>query len=619
MAKAKKKTAQDTKLSVETVKTYVISDLRRVSAEHDVTDPARDFYRAHGKFPDAVYTRLFGDFARFKKTAMTTGWSFEPLERPNEVEFVEDFQNTIKQFMKESETGKASVKDMTKKYYEVNSNFSGFLEEYYPSFAIAKSKIIFKTYGPTRDDLEKLVKKHKKEKDKEIQIFTAIMPASNLYVPGYKSIQTCMKKTGAKLHLLPMRGLHNKHTHYEEDVAALEEYYVRELVISDNLVATDFKAFATIPYPLTSKTQELIKLQGRSGIIAHPKQHIKALPVQDWDKPQTVMTTGFITTREWFNTESHYLAERKSVLGGVILEIDHKKKTFFARHFQFAADGSFVDNGTRYHPDGKVTHENVAHLTVGDFHIGHTEPHALKATYDMIKTLKVERVSLHDVFDGQSINPHEAHDIMAQHDRPEWAASLLSELHLVGKTLTEFVNTIPKNVKVDIVASNHDHFLERYLRFESYRGDRVNAPLGWELSDAMVKHRKASPTREILNPLKYWVEKNYPNLVGRINWFKLGEVCRISSKKIDIASHGHKGPKGAKGTTKNYKVAVGACNIGHHHEPEVIDDVWVAGTLARYFDYNRGQPSGTQNANIATYDDGSRQMLWISKTAEWHT
>lgn len=616
--KVDKKGNESVQVTEALAKDYAISDIRRIAKGVGDSDVSRDYYRAHGKFPESVYGRLFGDFAAFKKKAFTTGWSYETLSEPTEEQVIKEFQNTLKKFLKDSEDGKVSVKDITKKYYQSNAYFPGFIEKYFSSFEAAKHQIILTTYGPTRDDLDHLKKKHKKTADIETMVFTAVMPAADLYKPGYSSIQTFLKKRGAKLHILPTRGLHHKHIHYEEEVAALEEYFVTELSISENLVAKDVKAYATIPYPLSWKTIELAKLENKSAIIAHPKQHFKAIVVQDWEKPQMAMTTGFITTRKWFNTESHYLAQRKSVLGGVILEIDYKKKLFFARHFQFSKDGSFTDLGKRYFPDGSVKDEPPAHLTIGDYHSGHTEQHALDATYKMIRELGVKRVSLHDVMDGQSINPHEADDIIAQIDRPEWAESLEKELHLLGKNLTEFVSKVPKNVQIDIVASNHDDFLERYLRKERFKGDRVNAALAWNLANAMIEHRRKSASREILNPVKYWVEKNYPNLVGRINWFKLGEVCRITDKKIDIASHGHKGPRGAKGTTKNYKLSLGACNIGHHHEPEVIDDVWVAGTLARYFDYNRGQSSGTQNANIATYEDGSRQILWISRTGDYH-
>lgn len=614
----KSKTKLKEKPITADIKALMVSDMRRVAKEGDNHDPGRDYYRAHGKFSDLAYSSVFGDYVKFKKIAFSTGWSYESHIVPTKKDVIADFQKTLKKFVSDAEESKVSVQDMTKKYYEVNGFLSGFLTEHFPRFEDAKKSIILSTYGPTRDDLESHKQVHKKTADVETMIFTAVMPASTLYEPGYKSIQTCMKKTGAQLKLLPMRGLHNKHTHYEEDVAALAEYFVVELSISDNLVAKDVKAFATIPYPLTAKTLELAKLADRCAIIAHPKQHFKALPVQDWEKPRMAITTGYITTREWFNTESHYLAQRRSVLGGVILEINHKTRVFFVRHFQFADDGSFADKGVRYFPDGKTKPEPVEHLTVGDYHSGHTEPHALQATYDMIRKLNVSRVSLHDVMDGQSINPHEQHDVMARTYRPDWAKSLESELHLLGKNLTDFLDNIPKSVKVDIVASNHDVFLERYIRSESFRGDAVNGPLAWELAAAMVQYRRESKSNETLNPVKYWIEKHYPKLTGRLNWFKLGEVCRITPKGIDIASHGHIGPKGSRGTVRNYKVSIGACNIGHHHEPEVIDDVWVAGTLARYFDYNKGQSSGTQNANIATYADGSRQILWISKNAQWH-
>ena len=617
MAK-KKSTKKESKkeLTAEAIKGYLISDLRRVASDNDNHDPSRDFYRAHGKFSDAAYSRVFGDFSKFKKAAFTTGWSFEECVAPTQEEFIQDFQETLKKFLNDSERP-ASANDISKKYYLVNSYFAGFLHEYFPSFEAAKKKIVIDTYGPSIWDLN-IQKSNPEKKKPHTLIITAAMPEAEAFLPGLQSIMTFKKVKNAELIILPMRGLHNKHTHYAPEIVDLQEYFATNYLICSNLEAKDYLKFATVKEPLDSTTAQAAAIDNMSAIVAHPKQHLFSLPVPDHSKPRKVMSTGVITHREYFRTASHYLAQRTSTLGGVIVEVDPKTDTFWARHFQFAEDGSFQDLDVKYLPNGKTTKAEAIHLYTGDVHAGRVVDYARKATFDMVQKLKIPRVSGGDWFDGRSINHHEDKDIIEQALRPNEVSTLRNELNVLAQELQLWVDSLPKGTQIDVIYSNHDDFLNRYLRDRSRLGKQpLNYELCVQLSNVMIKYLKENPSG-FFNPVKWWIEENYPKLKGRINWFEEGEECRISDKKICISDHGHNGAHGSRGTPRQAMITHGRVNRGHSHSPSIMGDVWTAGVLALYMNYDARKPSAWQVANIVTYKDGMRQMHWVAPDGRWH-
>lgn len=621
---ASKKTKEASKLTEKKIRQYLIDDLR-VTAKtfgedssngSDPGDISRDYYRANGKIPESAYSRIFGDFAKFKKAAITTGWSFEETSTVTKEDFILDFQETLKQFIRDSEEGKSSVKDMPKKYYIANSYFSGFLEGFYNTFEVAKNKIIIDTYGPSRDDLH-IFKKNSQKKPHTI-ILTAVMPEAEVFMPGLQSIMTFKKAKNAQLAVLPMRGLHAKHVHYASEVMELQEYFVTNFEICSNLVAKDYLKFATNKDPLDADTAQASVMDQTSTIVAHPKQHLYALPVLDRSKPRKIMSTGVLTHREYFRTASHYLGQRTSTLGGIIVEVDPKTGLFWARHFQFAEDGSFQDLDVKYLPNGKTVKAEAIHLYTGDVHAGRVVDYARKATFDMVKKLHIPRVSGGDWFDGRSINPHEDEDMVEQAIRPDEAKTLEAELHVLAKELQLWLDSMPKGTALDIIYSNHDDFLNRYIRKKNQMTKQpLNYALGSELFNEMVRYYKQKP-EGFFNPVRWWIEQNYPKLKGKINWFEMGEECRVSDKKICISDHGHHGAHGSRGTPKQAKITHGKVNRGHSHSPSITGDVWTAGVLALYMNYDARKPSAWQVANIVTYKDGMRQMHWVAPDGRWH-
>ena len=602
MAKQKKTQPSRTK---DGLREYIIDDLRRVAKQFkDSADYAnrdkeisREYYRAHGKFSENTYGSIFGDFATLRASALAKGWSFKkPKVIPKNV-IVEEFKEILKKYL--AENPNSNAKRMTKRYYEKNSSYRDFLSDYSKDFEDFRNQISDEIFGPTRDAIES-VRSDIGKKGNRVYLFTAAMPQSEFFEPGWRSMQTCKKHRKAEIGIMMMRGIHSTHTHYSPELVALSDLWFTEFEVCENLNVRDIQLTPMKVEPLDSHAFH--EAGERSLIIAHPKQHMKSVAVIDKLRPRSLYSTGVITKREYPRTGSGYRAQRESVLGGLIVEVEHTGR-FWVRQFQFNADGSFADNGKRYHPDGRVTNESPIHLYAGDIHGGYTHGYARETTIRMIKSLGIKHMSAGDWFDGTSISHHTQHRIKARYQRPENMNTLEKELHTWAREILQWDKNLPKDVRIDIIRSNHDEHLDRYLDEERYTGQPENILMAAELQQQFLLDK---------NPLQYFAERHYPKLAGRLTWFERGQEERISLKRILISDHGDIGPNNSKNTNSNSRVSLFASNLGHSHSPSIFGEVWRAGTLATDMPYARKKTSSWQVTNIVTYADGMRQMYWVA-------
>src|SRR5690606_483429 len=102
-----------------------------------------------------------------------------------------------------------------------------------------------------------------------------------------------------------------------------------------------------------------------SCILASPKQFLDFVAVSPSKErlPRMVATTGAITVSNYDN--DYYMSQRTSAiaefdhqLGAIIVEVVDNTHYHF-RHVRASSDGSFVDLGRRYCPDGLVHKEKL--------------------------------------------------------------------------------------------------------------------------------------------------------------------------------------------------------------------------------------------------------------------
>jgi hypothetical protein len=314
------------------------------------------------------------------------------------------------------------------------------------------------------------------------------------------------------------------------------------------------------------------------------------------------MTTGAITNSD-YNTEMYmsertgYIAEHDHIVGGLIVEIKDDEVYHF-RQVQADDEGKFIDLGIEYSPKG-TTKIRPAAFVLGDWHSGDTCPMAKACWEQVCKDLKPEYLVLHDAFDGKSINHHESKNtILLAQRAAEGELDLLSELVGLRDDLEELSGWVDQLV---MVKSNHDEFLDRYLKDGKYTQDPYNHKTSLRLALQMLEGQ---------DPLRYGVEEMVglkKSIREKIRWLSRDEDFFIA--KIQLGAHGDKGANGAKGSLRSMEKAYGNSVTGHSHSPEILRGAWQVGTSSHLkLTYNVG-PSSWLNTSCLVYPNGARQLI----------
>ena len=418
--------------------------------------------------------------------------------------------------------------------------------------------------------------------DAHALILVASDPAHNLFSPG------------TRYGTIDSRLLNSPHM----------SLVVSDISLNSNLFISTVKLSAKHVDPATS----MGRIASKKGtfIFASPKQRLKAVPISNKKIPHFVMTTGAITipnysTNNYMSGRSAFIAEHDHIMGALIVEIENKKIYHF-RQLQLDDDGSFIDLGKQYLPDGSITDAITEALVLGDWHSGETCPTTKKAIAQIATLLNPQRIILHDLFNGTSINHHELNNVDQRAKNAIDSTMLLNkELHLVSKDLKYLLELADQLV---VVRSNHDEFLDRFLVKGDFSSDHHNYETLLELALFKVRHRQ--------NVLKYGVEQ-YGILSDEekkhIIWLDRDEDFIISG--VQLGAHGDLGANGARGSTRSIESVYTNSITGHSHTPEILRGAWVVGTSSLLkLTYNRG-PSSWLNTSCLLYSNGQRQLINI--------
>lgn len=414
------------------------------------------------------------------------------------------------------------------------------------------------------------------------------------------SIQTYCRNKNAMLLVLPSADPASAGDWNLDPSLGAESIVFRDLALNSNLFLCSIKLSAKQIDPTTG----LDRIGQRHGsfIYASPKQRLKFMPVSNVKHPHAEMTTGAITLPKYLNTDMYmsertaYIADHDHVIGAIVVEIENNNIYHF-RQIQADKHGGFVDLGDFYKGDS-VTRMDAEGFSMGDWHSGETDPTAIRAWKEVIDLVRPKKLFVHDGFNGLSINHHERdRQIRRAVLAKQGLLDLESELKTFAKDLDSMASWEPIR-EIIIVKSNHDIFLDRWLDSGEYVGDPHNYEMGVELARAMVKGQ---------NPLKYAVEMLGLKSKEKIKWLNMDEDYFIA--RIQCGAHGHKGPKGSRGSLKGMEKAYGQSVTGHSHGPEILRGAWQNGTSSKLkLSYNEGPSDWVHNSTII-YPNGMRQQI----------
>jgi len=420
------------------------------------------------------------------------------------------------------------------------------------------------------------------------------------------------KNKGAELMYLSMNGMDA--TEYPEKYA--DKFFKnnanvyhpkdRNIRLNKNCILSDDIVPPQNMDPATSRDR--IVQGDQTRIYAHSKQRFKSVAAGNGRLPKLLITTGACTHPN-YNTKNHRgdMAKKEHKYGAVVVEIIDN--TYFnVRHIPAMRNGKFVDMGKLYNGNNRTGRANVEALVLGDIHWGDHDTKTIQANDEMLKYFNPKRLFLHDFLNGHSVNPHERDQMITRiRSYEEGRLSIEDELKSANKELVRIAKENPK-VEINMVYSNHGFFIDRYLEGAQFTKEPWNAKIALKLASEMVDGK---------DPMEVGL-KMMGRIPSNVNFLKITDDYKVWGWQL--ASHGHKGISGARGSVRSREVAFGKSITGHTHAPEIMRNTVIVGTSTRLdLPYTDGSASRWMGSNAILYEGGLVQLLpvisgkWMSK------
>lgn len=429
---------------------------------------------------------------------------------------------------------------------------------------------------------------------------TCAVSSSPVCAPALRALEKAAEECNGRILCTPIRYVNP--TRRDQDSEEWWDGAVRPYLLENevrphpllSLMAT--KVAATANNPLPPRLDGMTK--ARSAVYGHPQLAMRTVATPQEKLPKILYTSGAITERSYSDTLAGALAHFHHSVAAVKVEVRGKK--FHLREIRW--DGSkFIDIDREYRPNGIYDAERAKALILGDIHVGLDDEEVLQAIFGgsngMIDTLDPELLVLHDLFDGRTVNPHERGNALIAATRAR--QSVADEIESVKAWLDMALDQSPDDMRIAVVRSNHDIFLDRWL--ESGHAEPRDKELFHWLSWKMLETHRL--TGEFPNPL----ELALGELDERIKFLKLDESLQVSGQ--ELGSHGHLGPDGARGSPANL-ARIGTRGVyGHVHSPRIWQGTNFVGLTARYrHGYNHGYLSWLHTM-LQIAANGATQML----------
>jgi len=447
-------------------------------------------------------------------------------------------------------------------------------------------------------------KKRKADKSKKRFIITWGQNNTPVHAKFFENIETYAEHIDADIHVIAGRYKNPTSIFPEADEDFWDDDLVKYLDAGRHdihkylSVMSDVKIHPTATNPMSG-------MAGMSGVnscvFGSPKVQLEMIPVLEGCKPKMMLTTGSVTIKNYTDSKSGKKGEFHHTLGFVIVEIKDKN-TFFVRQVTaHHKTGAFSDLFF-YVNNGKVNKlKNIAGIVWGDIHSGHHDQGLVKKTHELLGVLIPEHVILHDIYDGNSINPHEVKDPFLQYGKD------IKGLNSVDKEIGEMIALLKpfeKYKKVIIDRSNHDDFLDRWLKNEDWKKQPSckNSLAYMEFSTMLLKQYAKNPYN-VKGIIPEIINKYYPKFIT------LGRNQSYKVLDWEVGQHGDVGSNGSKGSLLQFRKLNTKIIVGHYHSPGRKDGALAVGTSTHLrVGYNIG-PSSWLQSHVLIHNDGKAQHI----------
>lgn len=446
-------------------------------------------------------------------------------------------------------------------------------------------------------------KEKKFDKKKKRFIITWAQNDTPVHEPFLSNIEAYAKHIDASIHVIAGRYKNPTSLSTEKEFETWSErieVYLdagRHEIHKHMRIMSDVKIQPTAVNPMTG-------LEGMSGVnscvFGSPKVQMETIPVLEGSLPKLMLTTGACTLKNYTDSKAGKKGEFHHTLGFVIVEIKDAS-IFFARHVTATDNGDFTDlyykvEYQKAENKSKISKiKKSAAIILGDLHYGQHDERVINKTLELLKSIKPDNVVLHDVFDGLSINHHEANDPFVQYKREiEGTNSLKREIDQMLNGLKDF-----EKYNVVIVRSNHDDFLDRWLKSTDWRKATTlkNSIEYMEYSTLLLKGEAPNGV------IPYLINRKYPK-------FKtLGRSDSFVVNGWELGQHGDIGSNGSRGSLVQFRKLNTKMVVGHYHSPGRKDGALAVGTSTKLrVNYNLG-PSGWLQSHVIVHDDSKAQHI----------
>ncbi len=344
-----------------------------------------------------------------------------------------------------------------------------------------------------------------------------------------------------------------------------------------------------------------------SAVIAAPKIAQRSVANSKHKLPKILMTTGAVTHPNYAPRHRiNHIAREDHTYGALVVETVNSVQYHF-RHLNALKNGTFYDLGERFSKGRDPVRERPRAMVLGDWHVGDTDPVVREETFRMLDMYQPERVFLHDIFNGHSIN-HWNRGKHVDLYKNRHRLSLPEEIEMVAHELEEFTKRAPRT-KFYVVASNHDDRLLRYLN----EGEFMNETHPYNLKESLELMRDILPKNpengeKERNPLEVGVRK-YASKLKNVHFLEEDADFKIGGWQL--ANHGHLGANGGRGTKRSIERANGKSITMHSHVPEIFRNMYKGGTSTYLdLDYNKGY-SGWMNTHVMLHPNDRPQLVNI--------
>lgn len=356
---------------------------------------------------------------------------------------------------------------------------------------------------------------------------------------------------------------------------------------------------------------------GRSSfIVPHNKFEFRCVEARKNHMPKEMYTTGSITERNFIQRKTGQLASFHHVLGALMVEV-MPDGYWHVHHLNADDDGSFywLDH---YVANGRVRRnkQGITALIVGDIHHEKMDPKVAERTFSdrdsIVKTLKPDRLFLHDLIDFSSRNHHNRADPEHRAYYRRQRQDVAGEVWSSGRFLAGLAKQVPEVV---VVPSNHHEAMRKWVHETDWREDVENADIYLATARAMLQHAERHGVSNRLDPLQ-WAITNYcgidlPQSVRFLEEDERYELCGV-----ECGMHGHIGPSGSRGTPANLSKLPFKTFTAHTHTPSIKNGCYTVGLTGQLdLGYNRG-PSKWMHAHGILYPNGKRAFVFV-KNGRW--